>query len=84
MATVTLEQIESLEREMLRPKDVAPFLGVTPYYINMLARDAPEKVPFPFFMSGNRVKIPRRLFVAAFQGNSGGEFPVGTPVGVDH
>ena len=73
MATVTLEQIEALDREMLRPKDVAPFLGVTPY-INILVRDAPEKVPFPFFMSGNRVKIPRRLFVAAFRGNPGGEF----------
>ena len=72
MATVTLEQIEALDREMLRPKDVAPFLGVTP--INILVRDAPEKVPFPFFMSGNRVKIPRRLFVAAFRGNPGGEF----------
>lgn len=73
--SLTLEQIESMDREMLRPKDVAPFLGVTPYYINVLARQSPEKLPFPVFMSGNRVKIPRRLFVASFQG---GNVPVQT------
>ena len=41
----------------------AAYLGCMPYYISLMARDAPEKLPFPVFRSGNRTKIPREGFI---------------------
>lgn len=69
MSKATLEDIEKMDKEMLSPRDVAPFLGMQAYSINVIAKECPEKLPFPVFKSGNRIKIPRRLFVAAFKGN---------------
>lgn len=67
---VTLEDIEALDKEMLVPTDVAGFLGCTPYTINVATRDGNNPFPFPVIRIGNRVRIPKRLFVAAMRGSA--------------
>ncbi len=57
-----LTDIPTLDHEMLKPADIAPILGVTPYYINIAARDDPASLGFPVLRSGSHVKIPRRAF----------------------
>ena len=54
----------SIEKEMLTPAEVAPVLGCNPYAINVMAKQSPERLGFPVCMIGNRVKIPRRAFLA--------------------
>lgn len=66
----TLEEIEVLDKEMLVPTDVAGFLGCTPYTINVATRDGNNPFPFPVIRIGNRVRIPKRLFVAAMRGGA--------------
>lgn len=66
----TLEEIEALDKEMLVPTDVAGFLGCTPYTINVATRDGKNPFPFPVIRIGNRVRIPKRLFVAAMRGSA--------------
>lgn len=67
---VTLEEIEALDKEMLVPTDVAGFLGCMPYTINVVTRDGNNPFPFPVIRIGNRVRIPKRLFVAAMRGSA--------------
>lgn len=64
---VTLEDIEALEKEMLTPADVAPYLGVMPYSINIALKQG-KTFPFPAFLIGNRVKIPKESFIRAMRG----------------
>lgn len=61
-----LEEIEQSDAELLRPCDVAGAMGVHPYYVNKMVENG--KCPFPAFMSGNRVKIPRKAFIAWYYG----------------
>lgn len=67
---VTLEDIEALNKEMLVPTDIAGFLGCSPYAINVATRDGKNPFPFPVIRMGNRVRIPKRLFVVAMRGES--------------
>ena len=66
----TLEEIAALDKEMLVPTDIAGFLRCQPYAINVLTRDGKNPFPFPVIRIGNRVKIPKRLFIAAMRGES--------------
>ena len=65
---MTLEQLESLPKEMLVPKDIAPILGCTPYTINVATRDGKNPFPFPIIRMGTRVRIPKRPFIKAMRG----------------
>lgn len=68
---VTLEEIEALDKEMLVPTDIAGYLGCQPYAINVATKDGKNPFPFPVLRFGNRVKIPKRLFIAAMKGAAG-------------
>lgn len=58
---MTLAEIKASDKAMLTPADIAPVLGVHPQAINILAER--KQLPFPFFRSGNRTKIPREGFL---------------------
>ncbi len=63
----TLEQIEALEKEMLTPAEVSAVMGMDAHAIRVRAHNADKGgkgLPFPFFVVGARVRIPKRPFVA--------------------
>ena len=55
---MTLEEIEAMDKGCISSTVAAAYLGCVPYYITLMARDCPDKLPFPTFRSGNRTKIP--------------------------
>ena len=63
-----LEHIEALPKDMLAPADVAKFLGCAPYLINVATRDGKNPFPFPIIRIGNRVRIPKILFIKTMKG----------------
>ena len=63
-----LERIEALPKDMLAPADVAKFLGCAPYLINVATKDGKNPFPFPVIRIGNRVRIPKILFVKTMKG----------------
>ena len=65
---MTLEQIRTSDKPVLRPQDVAQVMGCHPQVINLLARE--DRLPFPYFRSGNRTKIPREAFIAWMTGQT--------------
>ena len=67
---MTLEDIEKLDKEMLTPRDIAPIMGCNSFAINVATRDGKNPFPFPVLHFGNRVKIPRRLFIKAMKGET--------------
>ena len=68
MSMTELERIEALDKEMLIPKDVAKFLGCSAYSINLAIKDGKNPFPFPAFLIGKRVKIPKAPFLKAMRG----------------
>ena len=64
---MTLQELESIPREYLVPKEVAPILGCNPYTINVAAKKG-TKFPFPVILMGNRVRIPKVPFIKAMRG----------------
>lgn len=58
---MTLAEIRSSDKAVLLVKDVAPILGCHEHAIRLAAKE--NDLPFPFFRSGNRVKIPRLPFL---------------------
>ena len=65
---MTLEEIKASEKQYLSPSDVCEVLQCKPYSINV-ALKAGQKMPFPCFLLGSRVKIPRLPFVAYAEEN---------------
>ena len=65
---MTLQEIESYEREYLTCAQVAPILGANPYAIHMQAMADPSVLGFPVVIIGRRVKIPRRGFLRTMKG----------------
>lgn len=66
---MTLKEIESLDKEMLVPAEIAEVLGSDPQTIRWQARKEPWKLGFPIIVVGNRVKIPRLAFLAFISGS---------------
>lgn len=60
---MTVQEIRALDREMLKPADVAEVLGCEAYAINLQAKADAAKLGFPVCVTGTRVKIPRRAFL---------------------
>ncbi len=58
---MTLEEIEKMQGGTIPPRVAAEYLGVTPYLLNIKAREG--KLEFPAFFSGNRLKILREPFI---------------------
>ena len=59
---MTLEDIAAVPREWLKSSEIAPILGWEQYVANLLAKEG--RLPFPYVFSGNRLKIPKRPFLA--------------------
>jgi hypothetical protein len=74
---MTIEEIRKSDKAMLTPKDVAELIGVTPYTINVQLREDKERgestFPFPAFLVGTRVKIPRLPFLKFITGEDCGK-----------
>lgn len=58
---MTLSEMKTSDKAMLLAKDIAPVLGCHEHAIRLAARE--DDLPFPFFRSGNRIKIPRLPFL---------------------
>lgn len=65
-----LNEIKELDRDILTPSIVAGALEVSPQWIRLTAREAPEELGFPVIVAGNRVKIPRLAFIRFMEGTS--------------
>ena len=60
---LTLDDIRSMDREVLTPQVVAQVIDCDPQYIRVAARQHPETLGFPVARIGNRTKIPRLAFI---------------------
>lgn len=67
---MTLEEIEALPKNMLTPKDVAGYLGCSPYSINLEVRENRNPFPFPVVVLGKYVKIPKIPFLKVMRGEA--------------
>ena len=61
---MTLKEIEESSKEVLTCAEVAQVLKCNPATLHMQAIKGPKKLGFPVIVMGNRVKIPRRPFLA--------------------
>lgn len=72
-----IEGLQSIDREYLTPKEVAPILGVAPYTINVQAKEDKKRgtnsFGFPIMLIGSRVKIPKMPFIRYMTYGSAGE-----------
>lgn len=68
MDKYTLDDVRKMDRDTIPPAIAGPVLGIDPYTINIMVRDSPERIPFPFFKSGRNVKIPREGFIRWMEG----------------
>ena len=66
----TLEEIEALPKDMLVPADIAPYLGCSPYSINVCTENGQNPFPFPVIRMGRRVRIPKIPFIRAMRGET--------------
>ena len=69
MDKLTLADIEALDKEMLVPADIAPYLGCSPYTINVCTENGQNPFPFPVIRMGRRVRIPKGPFLKAMRGD---------------
>ena len=71
---MTLEEIKASDKEMLIPADICDILGVDKYSINVQVKQDKKtginSFPFPTMLIGSRVKIPRKAFIKAMEGNN--------------
>ena len=69
---MTLQEIESLDRDYLTPADIAPPIGSSVMSIVLQVREDKKtginSFPFPTIRIGTRVKIPRQAFLLAMRG----------------
>lgn len=69
---MTLEEIKKSDKEMLIPADICDILGCDKYNINVQVKEDKQNgtnsFPFPTILLGTRVKIPRRAFIKAMEG----------------
>ena len=71
---MTLEEIKESDKEMLIPADICDILGVDKYSINVQVKQDKKtginSFPFPTMLIGSRVKIPRKAFIKAMEGDN--------------
>lgn len=60
---MTIEDIRTSTRPMLRPVDVAPIIGCDPQWVRDTAKTNPAALGFPAIVVGKRTRIPRIPFL---------------------
>lgn len=68
----TLTELIMDDRDILRPTDIAPILGVDPNSIRRQADIEPAALGFPVIRIGSRTLIPRRPFLRFILGEKSG------------
>lgn len=71
---MTLDEIKESDKDMLIPADICDILGVDKYSINVQVKQDKKtginSFPFPTMLIGSRVKIPRKAFIKAMEGDN--------------
>ncbi|MBR3974375.1 MAG: hypothetical protein IKJ88_00780 [Clostridia bacterium] len=62
------EQIKNSSDTYIRPELAARAINIAPQGLRVQARTAPDLLGFPVSVVGNRVLIPRKPFIAFFEG----------------
>ncbi len=65
---MTLEELRAYDKAFITPVIAAKFLGCSPHWLRLTARDEPEKLNFPVQRVGNRTKIPKEAFIRFMEG----------------
>ena len=69
---MTLDEIRNSDKVYLIPADIAGVLGCSQYTINVQVKEDKKNginsFPFPTILMGSRVKIPRKPFLKALEG----------------
>lgn len=69
---MTMQEIRNSTKDCLIPSDIAEVLGCDKYNINLQVKQDKElginSFPFPTILIGTRVKIPRKAFIKAMDG----------------
>lgn len=69
---MTMQEIRNSDKDYLIPSDIAEVLGCDKYNINLQVKQDKElginSFPFPTILIGSRVKIPRKAFIRAMDG----------------
>lgn len=55
-----VKAILAKNRDLLSPAEAATILKVDPQWLRLMARQRPERLPFPVLVVGTHVKIPTR------------------------
>lgn len=69
MKAMTLNDLESMNKNMLTPKEASEFLHCNPYFITQQARKDPKVLGFPVVIIGSRTRIPREAFIRFMKGD---------------
>lgn len=59
-----LKKLMALDVDFLTPAQVGEVMGTDAHALRVTVREHPERIPFPFFVCGNRVKFPKIPFLA--------------------
>lgn len=69
---MTLDEIRNSTKDVLIPADICGVLGCSQYTINVQVKEDKKNgvnsFPFPTMLIGTRVKIPRKAFLKAMEG----------------
>lgn len=65
---MTLDDLKTMTKEFLTPREVAQVLQCTPFNINVAVKTNPAALGFPTIKIGNRVKVPRMAFIRFMEG----------------
>ena len=68
MPRQTLDDIRAIPKEMLTAKDIAGFLGRSPYAITKQALKDPSKLGFRAVVIGHWPYFPKDAFILFFEG----------------
>lgn len=64
---MTLQDIISMDKDILTPAEVAAVIGCSPQAIRSQVMQCPDLIGFHFCKVGNRIKIPRESFIKWMQ-----------------
>lgn len=65
---MTLQELKSIDKDIITPAEAASVIGCDPHYIRVQARTRPELLGFPVMVLGSRTKIPRLPFIQFLEG----------------
>lgn len=68
---MTLQDLAAKDGDVLRPEDVASYLGCAPQLLRAQAREDPTKLGFRVIVIGTRTLIPKGPFIEFMGGTNG-------------